>query len=273
MSELLINPKSEELIHLYSQNPAHAVIISGAVGSGTDFAAKRLINQAFPGAHVKILEKGGEKSIGIEKVRESLKFLKIKSTNAAARILVVRQAELLTEDAQNALLKTLEEPASNSAIILLTSSTRALLTTIQSRAVCIDILPISFEQARINYGKISESELKRHYSLSEGNAELLEAIVNDADHPLVLEIENAKIFLTQSAFERVKAIENQKDSADQLIDSIIKIAKTALSAKSISRAERQRWIRIYESATESKDYMQAYVSKKAVMLNLALNLN
>lgn len=274
MSELLINQKTEELIQLYAKNPAHAVIIAGPAGSGTGYVAKRLIELAFPKAYVKSLEPVEGKSIGIEQVRGATGFLKIKSSsNDAVRVLLVNCAELLTEEAQNALLKTLEEPAANSAILLVTTSAQVLLPTIRSRAISIDVLPLSYEQVSERFSDILEPELKKHFILSEGNSELLTAMISDPEHPLKVQIDVAKKFLRQSTFERVKAIEDLKDSADTLVDSVAKIAKTALTTDNISNIERRRWIKIYEAATDSESYLQAYVSKKAVLLNLALSLN
>jgi len=273
MSNPLINEKTQELIALYAKNPAHAVIISGPVGSGANFVAAQLIDLAFPKAFVKTLELSENKSIGIEQAREATGFLKIRSNSSdSKRVLLINDAELLTEDAQNSLLKTLEEPAANSAILLVTTSVQALLPTIRSRSIIIDVLPLSYEQAEKQFDNVSPVELKKLFILSGGNSELLAAMVVDPDHPLKLQIEVAKKFLRQDTFERVKAIEELKESADTLVISIAKIAKTALINKNITNTERQRWIMIYEAAIVSESYLQAYVSKKSVLLNLALSL-
>lgn len=65
------------------------------------------------------------------------------------RIFVIRDAERMNEDAQNCLLKTLEEPPPNAVLILLTSSPARLLPTIRSRCqqISFDRLPTSFVAA------------------------------------------------------------------------------------------------------------------------------
>jgi len=59
------------------------------------------------------------------------------------KIYIINQAESMTIEAQNALLKTLEEPPEYAIIILITSNKEALLDTIKSRCEIIKFLPIS----------------------------------------------------------------------------------------------------------------------------------
>ena len=59
------------------------------------------------------------------------------------KIYIINQADSMTIEAQNALLKTLEEPPEYAIIILITSNKEALLDTIKSRCEIIKFLPIS----------------------------------------------------------------------------------------------------------------------------------
>lgn len=59
------------------------------------------------------------------------------------KIYIINQAESMTIEAQNALLKTLEEPPEYAIIILITSNKESLLDTIKSRCEIIKFLPIS----------------------------------------------------------------------------------------------------------------------------------
>lgn len=71
-----------------------------------------------------------ELSIGIEKIRELIKNLQIKREKTVA---IIFEAEKLTVEAQNAFLKTLEEPPENTTILLCTSNEDLLLETVNSR--------------------------------------------------------------------------------------------------------------------------------------------
>ncbi|MFT5284879.1 MAG: DNA polymerase-3 subunit delta' [Planctomycetota bacterium] len=71
-------------------------------------------------------------------------FLRLVSVEDGWRIVIIREAERMNKEAQNALLKTLEEPGKHTLLILETSLPGDLLATIQSRCVKIrfDYLPI-----------------------------------------------------------------------------------------------------------------------------------
>ncbi|MCR5530629.1 MAG: DNA polymerase III subunit delta' [Lachnospiraceae bacterium] len=85
-----------------------------------------------------------EKSIiSVGDVRESICApIAIKPYAGPYKIFLVDEAEKMNEQAQNALLKTLEEPPDYSVIILLTNNREAFLPTILSRAVVLNFLPV-----------------------------------------------------------------------------------------------------------------------------------
>lgn len=80
---------------------------------------------------VEPLEK--KKSIGIGQVRAVTKFLVERPFSHKAKVVVLNRAELLTVQAQNALLKTLEEPPSYATIIVNAKTEDSLLETVTSR--------------------------------------------------------------------------------------------------------------------------------------------
>jgi len=83
-----------------------------------------------------------EKSIGINQIRQIKSFLVKKNWQGKGKkLVVVWQAQLMTSEAQNAFLKTLEEPPTNSLIILLVNNKSALLPTIISRCHLINLTP------------------------------------------------------------------------------------------------------------------------------------
>lgn len=82
---------------------------------------------------VDTLEINPDTSIGIEEVRQIQHFLSRKPIQSDQNIVVIHQAHLLTIPAQNALLKTLEEPPGNSLVYLVTDFPDQLLPTVLSR--------------------------------------------------------------------------------------------------------------------------------------------
>jgi DNA polymerase III delta prime subunit len=71
--------------------------------------------------------------LGVDSAKKIRQFLSIKPLKAKGKVVVFKSAHNLTMDAQNALLKTLEEPPVNSLLILGVESTSNLLQTVLSR--------------------------------------------------------------------------------------------------------------------------------------------
>ena len=83
-------------------------------------------------------------SLGVDEIREQLcNTMDIKPFSGPYKIYLVPEAEKMTEAAQNALLKTIEEPPEYGIVILMTSNISALLPTIQSRCLTMEFRPLS----------------------------------------------------------------------------------------------------------------------------------
>lgn len=92
-----------------------------------------------------------EKTIGVDEIREQLvETAGIRPFSSKYKVYVIPDAELLSVQAQNALLKTLEEPPEYVVIILLASDDKQLLDTIRSRVVVEKMKPLTDSMIR-NY--------------------------------------------------------------------------------------------------------------------------
>lgn len=114
-----------------------------------------------------------EKSIGIDRIREIKKFVSKKSWNSQKRkLVIVSQAEAMTKEAQNAFLKTLEEPPPNTMIIITANNQNALLPTFLSRCQIISLQNTQTKsETKLNeywnqWKKISESNLDKRLRIS-----------------------------------------------------------------------------------------------------------
>ncbi len=115
---------------------------------------------------VKIIgPKAGETSIKISQVREMISELSIKPYSGNWRINIIDGAERMTPEAQNSLLKSLEEPLSYNIFILITSQTQSILPTIRSRCQSYHFQPLSigdietiiFGEAAFDKGLVAEA--------------------------------------------------------------------------------------------------------------------
>lgn len=112
---------------------SHAYLFSGIKNLGKMRFAKEFaefIGCKFPDLMV-IDSEGAE--ISIAKIRDIQNFLAYKSYNTGFKTVIVRQAHLMNQEAQNCFLKTLEEPKGKTLIILISSKPEMLLPTISSR--------------------------------------------------------------------------------------------------------------------------------------------
>ena len=101
--------------------------------------------QALSNNHPDIISIVREKaSIGVDDIRNQVnKDIQIKPYSSPYKIYIIDEAEKLTEQGQNALLKTIEEPPDYAIIILLTNNINNILQTIQSRCVVLQLKPVS----------------------------------------------------------------------------------------------------------------------------------
>jgi DNA polymerase-3 subunit delta' len=93
--------------------------------------------------YVYIARQPNRSDLLIEQVRELIERLGVRPSRGPRRIAIIDDAETLNLPAQNALLKTLEEPPGDTMIILVTSSERALLDTVRSRLRPVRFGPLS----------------------------------------------------------------------------------------------------------------------------------
>jgi DNA polymerase III subunit delta' len=91
---------------------------------------------------VQVIEPGDTGSIKIDAVREVVRQVGFKPFEARRRVIVFDGAESLLPEAQNALLKTLEEPPPGSVLVLVTAQPGALLPTVRSRCPVVRFGPM-----------------------------------------------------------------------------------------------------------------------------------
>lgn len=149
-------------------NVSHAYILSGEKGMGkrtlADAFALSLLcekgqgeacrqchacRQVLSGNHPDLIYVTHEKpgTIGVDDVRRQINdTISIKPYSARYKIYIVPEAEKMTVQAQNALLKTIEEPPAYAVLILLTSNSDTFLPTILSRCVQLNLKPLKDAQ-------------------------------------------------------------------------------------------------------------------------------
>ncbi len=110
---------------------------------GACAACKRIARGVHP--DVLVVEPGDNGSIKIDQVRELIDRAAYRPFEGRRRAVIIDEADALVPAAQNALLKTLEEPPSRSVFILVTARPDVLLPTVRSRCPRLPFRPLSVE--------------------------------------------------------------------------------------------------------------------------------
>lgn len=139
-------------------------------GCGTCRSCRNIANNLHP--DVQMIEPDGA-TVKIEQIRTLEADAALAPYEAKWKVFILNRAEKMTEQAANALLKTLEEPAGGTVFILLTSTVSALLPTIVSRCQVVTFSPLPddrIEALLIEKG-MEPSRARLIASLSRGNIE------------------------------------------------------------------------------------------------------
>lgn len=218
-------------------------------------------------------------SIKIEEVREIRNTLSLRAGNSSTvtRLIVIEQANTLTIEAQNALLKLLEELPSNTAILLLTNNKDSLLSTIVSRSFSIPILPIGLIEA-LEYAKkynIQEEEARKYYVMSDGKFTFYNELVKGVTSQEVTTIQKAKDYYNSTVVRRMQMNEeivSDKETQLLFMDSLELIAKSGMRYAKNS-PDKIHWKNNLKIVNETKSQLKANVSAKLLMLKLSVNLH
>jgi len=134
------------------------------LGRGGEFAGRTEEELVHPDIMLlepeRVTEKGKtrEKNIPVEAIREAMNFLSRYPLSGQKRVLIIDDAHRLSRGAQNALLKTLEEPNPTSVLMLVTYDPSALLDTVHSRL------------QRLHFTFVAEHEVRAAFRLSSEQA-------------------------------------------------------------------------------------------------------
>lgn len=173
---------------------SHAYILSGEAGMGRKslahaFALSLLCEKGLPqpcmechackqvlsGNHPDLIHVTHEKpaSIGVDEIREQIHdTIMVRPYSSYYKIYIVDEAEKMTVQAQNALLKTIEEPPSYAVILLLTTNQDVFLPTILSRCVQLKLKPLRdsvVKEYLIQSLKVEEDQADIYAAFARGN--------------------------------------------------------------------------------------------------------
>lgn len=239
--KLIINPTSEKTLLIIAQRLPQSLLLTGETGVGLSTISRYIaeLRQVTP---MTILPEKDEKidiNNGVISV-DSMRYLynETRTKIVGERIIIIDYAERMTQQAQNAFLKLLEEPGEGIHFILVSHSISKLLPTILSRVESLDIRPVTTEQSEQlldSLGITDKVERSQLLFMADGLPAELTRLCNDSAYfeKRSLAVRDARELIRGSLYQKLLIAQRYKDdraSALTLLLDIAKILKLSISS-------------------------------------------
>ncbi len=219
-NNIIGNEKVKELLNksIEQNNILHSYLFLGIEGIGKSLFAKQFAKMILCENDIKPCNKcksciefennnnpdftminNDEKVIKIDQIREMNKKITEKPITSNKKVYIINNSDTMTKEAQNSLLKTLEEPPEYAVIILIASNENKLLNTIRSRTI------------KINFNKLKDKELLEY--MAKNNIEALK---------------NNMLLFADGSIEKVLKIKENEETYIQIENLINNLEKKSL---------------------------------------------
>lgn len=284
MKGIVMHPVTEHQFQAVVMASPQAVLITAPEGSGKKTIARKLSQTLLggkTGADPNILEILPETSITIDQIRQIKDFIKHRTVGQGElrRAVLVLNAHTMSDEAQNALLKTLEEPPEDTVIILTASGVSQLKPTVRSRCLLLNIMPLSEQMATKHFAASHDSQnITTAYYTSDGRIGLMTALLEGGqEHGLVGAIAEAKRLLKLTAFERLAEVDvltKDKDHLSLVLEGLDRVATSGLRQAAANQDQKstKRFYNLSRSIQSAKVAMAKNANSKLVLTDLFLNL-
>ena len=184
-------------------NLSHSYIFSGISGIGKFLFAQEFAKEITDEKNIEnnadiIIINEKDNSIKTSQIKELTNSVLEKPIKSKYKIYIINNSENMTKEAQNSLLKTLEEPPEYVIIILITCNESILLNTIKSRCI------------KIQFNKLSDEEIREYFRIND--LTLNERIIKAFDGSL----EKALILNENKSYDNIENIISTIESYNEL---------------------------------------------------------
>ncbi|MDD5693013.1 MAG: DNA polymerase III subunit [Patescibacteria group bacterium] len=233
--------------------------------------------QIEAGTHPDFLLNDKDQPVNVEEIRELNHFLELKPYQSKIKVLIITHIERLSTSAANAFLKTLEEPAQNTIIILTTENMDNILPTIVSRT---RILRMGFEKEEnikkflMDTEGIDEKKANDIVKMSCGRVGLALSLSRDQEA-----VNNIREFLrkfdetirSKSVVRRLKLAE-ELDGADKPLNDEFDVIESYYYQK-INKKENENLLiltQILDKIAQSRIFIKNNVNKRLILESILL---
>ncbi len=190
---------------------AHAYIFSGARGVGKTTAARILAKalncvegptpepcgecdsckEIAAGTSLDVIEIDAASNRGIDQIRELREMVKYAPAASRSKVVILDEAHMLTGEASNALLKTLEEPPDRVIFVMATTQPEDLVDTIRSRSQHFHFRALTFAEIS---GRLEEIANKEHLKIEPGAMAVIARMAEGSLRDALSLLEQARAF-------------------------------------------------------------------------------
>lgn len=247
-----------------TQTLSHAHLLVGEDGIGKSLIAKdfaiKILGKSYQKQYADIIEARTEKkSIGVDYIRDLIEEINKKPYEGDKKVVVLYQGDKLTTQAQNAFLKTIEEPPKGVYIIILCEKLELILDTIRSRCQIhrlnrlSDLDMVKFLKSK--YPHLKEEEIKIITAFSNGIPGRAEKFIEDKGFSeirditidLLKDLSNKDIFDVLKYTDKLTAF---KDNYEEVLMNILFYVRDIMIYKEM---EEEKYIINQDKINEIKE--------------------
>lgn len=252
---------------------SHANLIVGNDGIGKSIIARYISNQIIKvrdnTESVDIVKYyPSSSSFGVDDVRNIINEVGKKPYEGDKKVLILYKCDKLTTQAQNALLKTIEEPPEGVYLILLSDSLETILDTIKSRCQIYKLTPLTKEEILIyikdKYNDLTSEDEKAALAYSAGIPGKVDRFIDDKN---LKNLRDICIELFEDVLKREQGLvlkygellKNTKDDKIELLNILLSYIRDIMIFKEINNSEH---IVNFDKVYKIKDISRAMSYKK-----------
>jgi replication-associated recombination protein RarA len=284
--KLVTHAAVDTVLQQYLAAPTQAICLVGQAGIGKASLAQYLAAKLLDTSAEKVLEHAriftltGTEPIGINDIRHLQHHLALKPADKAhaTRVVFIENAERMTTESQNALLKSIEEPPADTYMILTTTSVNQLLPTIMSRVQVLTVTKPEKAQVTEHFKTMGQSsaDIERAFMISGGLPGVMVGLLDkDSEHPVLQSVDWARKLLQVSKFERLILIDQLSKDREVAIGAcevLGHMASISLQKDGLAPAQQKRWRVVLESAVQTTDQLRANGQTKLALMAMSLKI-
>ena len=228
---------------------SHAHLLVGEDGIGKSKLARNIgfeiLGKIKDMQYADLVEWRSEKNkstIGVNSIRTLIEEINKKPYEGDKKVIIIYCADKLTTQAQNALLKTIEEPPKNVTILLLCENIEVILETIKSRCQIHKLKSLNTDEMekflKINYADLSLEEIKIIVAFSDGIPGKANKFIGDNNFKDIRNI-TLEILLslnklgTEELIKYEKKLSQQKENFKEILTAFLSYIRDTIIYKEI----------------------------------------